>query len=82
MDLNKAKKVVGDKVSLFGNVPVDTIFKGSVEEIENEVEKCVDKAGDSGYILSSSCGLHSGTPFNNLHALVNYAKKYKTKKEN
>jgi MtaA/CmuA family methyltransferase len=75
--LEGAMEKVGNKVALFGNVPVETIYKGSVDEIRAGVKKCIDEAGEQGYILSSSCGLHAGTPFKNLHTLVNFAIKYK-----
>lgn len=77
VDLRKAKETVGDRVALFGNVPVETIYRGTEEEIKAGVRKCIEDAGGSGYILSSSCGLHRGTPFKNLHTLVDYAIKYK-----
>jgi MtaA/CmuA family methyltransferase len=77
VDLGDAKEMVGDKVALFGNVPVETIFKGTQEEIHKGVKSCIDAAGETGYIVSSSCGLHAGTPFNNLQMLVDYAIKYK-----
>lgn len=81
VDLGTAMEKVGDKVALFGNVPVETIYKGTQEQIKAGVKKCVDSAGEKGYILSSSCGLHSGTPFKNMQTLVNYAIKYKRNKQ-
>ena len=65
---------VGKKVALFGNVSVDTLFKGSKEQIRASVKDCIDGAGKKGYIVSSSCGLHSGTPFENIHTMVDGAK--------
>lgn len=77
VDLARAREALGNKVSLFGNVPVDTLYKGSLKDIRESVARCMEAAGEEGYILSSSCGLHSATPFNNLQAMVDQANKYK-----
>ncbi|MFQ5888194.1 MAG: uroporphyrinogen decarboxylase family protein [Candidatus Hydrothermarchaeales archaeon] len=77
VDLKTAMEEVGDKVSLFGNVPVGVIYQGSEEEIKRSVLNCIKSAGEKGYIVSSSCGLHSGTPFKNVHAMVEAVKNYK-----
>ncbi len=74
--LSDARKRIGNEIALFGNVPVELIFKGSAKAIESKVEECIRSAGKRGYIISSSCGLHAGTPFENLHAMVAAARKY------
>lgn len=76
VDLHNAVEKVGDRVTIFGNVSVGTIHKGTKEQIEEEVRECIDSAGRQGYIVSSSCGLHSETPFDNLHAMVDAARRY------
>lgn len=76
VDLDDAMKRVGKKVALFGNVSVGTLFKGTEKQIKNNVKDCIDSAGRKGYIVSSSCGLHSGTPFENIHTMVNAAREY------
>jgi uroporphyrinogen decarboxylase len=76
VDLADAKRRVGKKVAIFGNVAVKTIYEGTAKDIEANVRRCIEDAGKSGYIVSSSCGLHSGTPFENLHTMVNSARKY------
>ena len=77
VDLNEAMNEVGDRVSLFGNVSVGVIYQGSEQDVKNSVLKCIKSAGEKGYIVSSSCGLHSGTPFKNVHAMVEAVKNYK-----
>ncbi len=74
--LADARKKTKNKVALFGNVSVDLIFRGSKRDIESKVKECIEGAGRRGYIVSSSCGLHSGTPFDNLHAMVDAARKF------
>jgi uroporphyrinogen decarboxylase len=76
VDLRNAKEIVGDRVAIFGNVSVGVIHKGSQEDIITQVKNCIDRAGKQGYIISSSCGLHSDTPFKNLHVMVDASRKY------
>ncbi|MFQ6136569.1 MAG: uroporphyrinogen decarboxylase family protein [Candidatus Hydrothermarchaeales archaeon] len=77
VSLKTAMEEVGGRVSLFGNVPVGVIYNGTEEEIKRSVLNCIESAGEKGYIVSSSCGLHSGTPFKNLHTMVDTVKSYK-----
>ncbi len=76
VDLKYAKEKVGDKVAIFGNVSVDTVFNGPVEKIQEEVKENIEKVGKKGYIVSTSCGLHANTPFEHVNALINAARKW------
>jgi MtaA/CmuA family methyltransferase len=76
VNLDDAMKRVGKKVSIFGNVSVGTLFGGSEKQIKANVKNCIDDAGKKGYIVSSSCGLHSGTPFENIHRMVKAAREF------
>lgn len=76
VNLGDAMERVGKKVALFGNVSVGTLFEGSEKNIKANVKACIDDAGKKGYIISSSCGLHSGTPFKNIHTMINAGRKY------
>ena len=75
VDLRDAKRRVGKRVALFGNVSVDTIYRGTRAQIEGNVKKCITGAGGEDYILPSSCGLHAGTPIENLKVMVNAGKR-------
>jgi len=79
VDLAYAKKILGNRVALFGNVSVETLFKGRGNDVENNVKQCIEKAGNAGYIVSSSCGLHARTPFENLFIMVKASRKYSKK---
>lgn len=80
MDIGEAKRRVGDKVVVVGNVdPIDTMQYGTPERIEAEVRDCIRKAASgSGYILSTGCECPIGTPFENLEAFMEAAWKYGT----
>lgn len=79
IDLEEAKRVVGDRVILVGNVkPTATMFLGTPQDVEREAKECLRKAYDSpkGYILALGCGLPIDTPPENILALRSAARKY------
>jgi len=79
IDLAEAKEAVGDKVCLMGNVrPIDTMMKGTREQILAEAKECLRKTYDNpkGYILSTGCQIPIGTPPENIIALMDAARIY------
>lgn len=80
-DIGELKKAYGDKVRLIGNVdPVDTIMRGSIEDIYEAARVCISKAYDSpkGFILSTGCDVPIGTDPNKIIALMDAARIYGT----
>ncbi|MBU3202863.1 uroporphyrinogen decarboxylase family protein [Clostridium algidicarnis] len=80
-DLEEAKKVMGDRVIITGNVPpVDVIYKGTKEEIFQSVMECIAKGHDSkkGYILSTGCQIPMNTPIEKVEMFIDAAKTYGT----
>lgn len=79
IDLAEAKKAVGDRVCLMGNVqPIETLMKGTRDQVHAEARECLRKAHDNpkGYILSSGCGVPLDTPPENVVALMEAARIY------
>lgn len=77
--LEEAKKVVGDKVCLVGNVrPVETLRLGTTDEVYKESKECIEIGWNNpkGYILSTGCQVPIGTPEKNIKALVDSARMY------
>ncbi|MDA8233648.1 MAG: uroporphyrinogen decarboxylase family protein [Clostridia bacterium] len=72
VDLAEAKKAVGDRVALMGNVAPLNLLLGTPETVKEEARKSLEKAQDNpaGFILSSGCGIAIGTPTENLRALL------------
>ena len=71
--LLEAKKLVGDRVRLMGNVkPSEVMLQGTKEEVRQAVRECVAQAGDSpkGLIVASGCSLPTETPFANIDAML------------
>ncbi len=77
VDLGEAKKAVGHRVVLIGNVTPANMLKNSAEEVDAEARSVCEKMGDMrGFILGSGCEVPINTPPENVEALVNAARKY------
>jgi len=79
VDLAHAKREIGDRVCLIGNVdPVETMLFGSAAEVAGRAEACVTAAATGGrYILGTGCEVPVDTPVENLRALVAVARSYR-----
>lgn len=78
-DLEKAKKAVGDKVCLVGNVsPVDAVRYGTYDDVVRESKLCIKKAYDNpkGFVLSTGCQIPINSPIENIQALMDTARSF------
>lgn len=82
IDIGEAKKKIGDRVTLMGNIaPLDVLARGKVEEVEKKAEDCVKKASQNGrFILSAGGGVSPDTPKENIQAMIRVAMKYRETK--
>ena len=76
-DMKEAKKILGDRICLFGNIPASLLCYGSPQDVEEYCAKLIkDCAEGGGFILSTECE----TPWNakpeNIKAILETAKKY------
>jgi uroporphyrinogen decarboxylase len=79
IDLKSAKKTIGDRAALMGNIaPTDVMLLGNPQAVDEAVKKCISDAYDNprGYILALGCGMPKNTPPENIHAFFNAARKY------
>lgn len=78
IDIQKTKKLVGDRVCLMGNVPpLDVLVNGSPEDVKQEVAGCLESFPDNkGLILSAGGGASPGTKRENIIAMVETARDY------
>lgn len=79
IDLEAAKKAVGNKVTLYGNIdPIKSMLNGSPADVEEDAKKCILKAYDNpkGFILGLGCGMPLNTPEENIHAFLESARKF------
>ncbi len=79
VDVETAKKLVGHKVPILGNIDViDTLLHGTVESVEAEVKNQLRKGYDSekGFIISVSCDIPISTPLENIDMIMKAGRKY------
>ncbi|MDY6065715.1 MAG: uroporphyrinogen decarboxylase family protein [Finegoldia sp.] len=78
-DLSEAKEILGDKMTIAGNVdPVEVMNNGSIDDVIEAVRSCIDKAADNkcGYIVFTGCDIPITTPMENIDAFVYAIRKY------
>lgn len=79
MDIFKAKEEYGDKLSIFGNVPLDLLTHGTPQEVEAYVKKLIKICGPGGgYALGSGHSITYSVPVDNFDAMLEAGRKYGT----
>jgi MtaA/CmuA family methyltransferase len=77
VDLERARRILGDKLCIIGNVGTTNMLVSDAEEIAEESRMCIEKAGRSGsFILCTGCGISKDCPPENIAALVKTAMEY------
>jgi hypothetical protein len=75
-DMLKAKKVLGDKFCIQGNVPSSLIVTGADAEVKEYCRKLIENcAGGGGYILAAGC-VPDDPKLENLRAMVSAVREY------
>ncbi|MEE9166038.1 MAG: uroporphyrinogen decarboxylase family protein [Candidatus Neomarinimicrobiota bacterium] len=80
VELEEAKKVLGGKVFIKGNIdPVNTLLNGQLDSVKEDVKWRLEvgKPG-GGYILSSACSVAPHTPPENIEILAALADEFGT----
>jgi hypothetical protein len=74
MDLGQVMRKYGDKLCLWGGVPVEHLVSGTPSEIRADVRAAVQTArsvrGGAGYIFGSTHSIAVGTKYDNFMAMV------------
>ncbi|MCH8193534.1 MAG: hypothetical protein IIA65_05910 [Planctomycetes bacterium] len=73
VDLEEAVDLLNGKIFIKGNIdPVNTLFRGDLEKVENDVREILDIAGHTmqGFILSSACSVAPPVNPDNLKKAV------------
>ncbi len=78
VDLAFAKKGVGQKICLVGNVDVfSPLREGTPRDVAREADECIKRAGGDGrFMLSAGCEVIFDTPEENLFALIETAQRF------
>ncbi|MCL1810702.1 MAG: hypothetical protein FWG41_00550 [Methanomassiliicoccaceae archaeon] len=76
VDIGKAREIVGDKITLLGNInPVELVWQGTVQEVKDASKACFNSAGRGGrYIFGSGCATPRDSPIANTKAMVEASK--------
>ena len=76
-DIYQAKKLLEDHMCVAGNIPLSTMCVGTPHDVEKACEKLfAGLKGNGGYILNPALGIPDDAKPENIHAMINYAKKY------
>ncbi len=78
VDLEKARELVGNRMSFSGNMnPVAVMQSSTPEGVAAACRACIVKAGkDSSFILMPGCDIPPGVPMENIRAMVETAWNY------
>jgi uroporphyrinogen-III decarboxylase len=76
MDIREVRAVLGSEIALMGNVSaVEILARGMPEQVESAGRECIVRAGTSSALILSAAGtVLSGTPTENIDALVRAAR--------
>ena len=76
-DIFRARKILGDRYTIMGDVPADMLTVGSPTEVEDYSIKLIREVGAQGrFILSSGCEVPANARPENVKAMIDAAKKY------
>ena len=76
-DLEEAKRVLGGKMGIQGNIPPVEVMKlGTPQDVLRSARECIRKGWDSpnGFTLTSGCQMPAQTPEENMQALMDAAR--------
>ncbi len=75
-DMKKAKETVGRVACVAGNVPLDLLCTGTLDEVKAYCKELIDVAGaGGGFILSTGAGIQ-GSRKENVKAMIEFCKDY------
>ena len=75
-DMAKAKEVLGNTVSIRGNVPLSILVTGTPDDVRQYCRKLIDTAGKGGgFIMDAATGLDDAK-IENVQALFDFTREY------
>ncbi len=78
MDMAHAKKILGDKACIAGNLPTSVLCTGTPAQVKEHCRRLIEVcAPGGGYILSGAASIDKGNP-DNLRAMMEAAKEFGT----
>jgi len=75
-DMALAKRILGNKVCIAGNMPVSVLQVGTTEDVKKVCKELIDVVGkDGGYIMAPASALDEVNP-ENLKTMMDFTKEY------
>ena len=75
-DIARAKKELGDRVCIMGNVPTSLMMTGTPQEVKEHCRKLIEVCGKGGgYVLTGGANIDKG-PAENMRAMMAAAREY------
>lgn len=76
-DMARAKKVLGDRVCIYGNVPGVMLVYGTPKEVDEYCKRLIeDCAEGGGFVLGTECEAPWDSKPENIHAMLESVEKY------
>ena len=77
VDLGRAKKEYGKKLCLKGNVAAITMATGTVQEVRDDVKRCIDQGAEGGgFVLAVGDSIGPKTKLENIEEFLKTAVEY------
>jgi len=77
MEIAEVKERYGDKLCVIGNIDVDLLARGTVEEVKNQIKINVEKVGmNGGYCIGSGNSIPEYVKYENYIAMLEMVKEY------
>lgn len=77
-DAAALRRAAGGRACLLGNIDTNLLARGTPDEVDAACRELIERCGlGGGLILGPGCALAPNTPADNIHALVESAKRYR-----
>ncbi len=77
VDRKKAKKIIGDTMCFWGNVPARLLCEGTVQQVKDDVKELIDIFGDNGgLIIDGAMGIPDNAKPENVQAMTDAVYEY------
>ena len=77
-DIFLAKKVIGDRMCIMGDVPPDLLCLGSTSEVDEYCHRLIEEVGKGGgYIMGAGCEIPPNARPENVRIMIESVRKYK-----
>jgi uroporphyrinogen-III decarboxylase len=76
VDMAEAKKILGGKACIMGNVPMSLLATGAVAQVREYCRGLLDSVGRDGGFIMSSAAVLDDAKFDNVRALIDCSREW------